>query len=63
MTFLMICKRPECRAEYEADGSDIAKGIRWWSLCPSCRLSDAAELPQIPTISDSAGENELNGAA
>ncbi len=45
MTFLMICKRPECRAEYEAGPDDIAKGIKWWALCPSCRAADAQELP------------------
>ena len=35
--FLMICKRPECRAEYEADPDDIARGFQWWALCPACR--------------------------
>ena len=47
MTFIMICKRPECRNEYEANRSDIMRGSAWWSLCPACRLADAAELPSI----------------
>ena len=52
MTFECICKR--CFAEYEVDRSDIMRGSRWWTICPSCRLSDAAELPQNRTVSDTA---------
>ena len=43
MIFECVCKR--CFAEYEVGRDDIMRGSRWWTICPACRLADAAELP------------------